>query len=587
MPAEFRQASTGSLSIPPTTSINGGPPLPTSAGAAILGRFDGPRSPPGRQNTSHVPCKFFRAGACQAGNSCPFSHDPASTTDNICKYFAKGNCKFGPKCANIHVLPDGRRISYTKSLGTSHLNLGTRLNNDHFQSQKPGSAISTSFLRTSSVPPPPYGQHFHNLRDDNFLANRQAGIDIAVPSVDSSFVPSQTINGDEDVNRFSLRLSPGTCKINSALDATLPSSFDGGGASWITRNGPMASSVPAKFSLDTFPDFPGPPDGRSSETLKKLHHSVFGDETRERWNGHTTSPPVSLGEEYLSKRSMQLHRSIKRGSISANVTKAVDRDWEANFTFEEDYLPETLKDLMTPQEKARRGSRNADEEGKFQLSGTGTPNNDVSSKFSSPSNTSPSRWGSLFQRQQQKEDEDRVRVSAFGHVGSPLRNSTLNLNDTSKAKPIARPSATSESSSYLSTSPRHCDVSITSQQLQRTHLSHTDIGGGNDQSPNLARATSSSIGSRSILTGEKQKNGVSSVSGVNMRYTAPIDEEHCEFVFSMEGDETVEKRRNSSGWPTYGRITESPRLTTFGGEGSHSQPTRILNSERLGNMVNR
>jgi hypothetical protein len=40
-------------------------------------------------DTSHVPCKFFRQGTCQAGKACPFSHDPASTTDNVCKYFAK------------------------------------------------------------------------------------------------------------------------------------------------------------------------------------------------------------------------------------------------------------------------------------------------------------------------------------------------------------------------------------------------------------------------------------------------------------------------------------------------------------------
>lgn len=42
-----------------------------------------------RADTSHVPCKFFRQGACQAGKACPFSHDLASVTDNVCKYFAK------------------------------------------------------------------------------------------------------------------------------------------------------------------------------------------------------------------------------------------------------------------------------------------------------------------------------------------------------------------------------------------------------------------------------------------------------------------------------------------------------------------
>ena len=41
-------------------------------------------------DTSHVPCKFFRTGQCQAGKACPFSHSTdVSTVDTPCKYFAK------------------------------------------------------------------------------------------------------------------------------------------------------------------------------------------------------------------------------------------------------------------------------------------------------------------------------------------------------------------------------------------------------------------------------------------------------------------------------------------------------------------
>lgn len=56
---------------------------------------------------AHVPCKFFRQGACQAGDSCPFSHSlDASTADRTpCEYFRRGNCKFGNRCANAHILP--------------------------------------------------------------------------------------------------------------------------------------------------------------------------------------------------------------------------------------------------------------------------------------------------------------------------------------------------------------------------------------------------------------------------------------------------------------------------------------------------
>uniref|UniRef100_A0A8H7MZF7 C3H1-type domain-containing protein n=1 Tax=Bionectria ochroleuca TaxID=29856 RepID=A0A8H7MZF7_BIOOC len=133
-----------------------------SSNAAAAARFEGPRSPP---NTSHVPCKFFRQGACQAGNACPFSHDLGAAADNICKYFAKGNCKFGPKCANIHVLPDGRRINYSKNgvtIGNGPVNLGARSAQtptsptsstpatngaDHNRSQASASALTNSLYR--------------------------------------------------------------------------------------------------------------------------------------------------------------------------------------------------------------------------------------------------------------------------------------------------------------------------------------------------------------------------------------------------------------------------------------------------------
>ncbi|ODQ79745.1 hypothetical protein BABINDRAFT_27675, partial [Babjeviella inositovora NRRL Y-12698] len=59
------------------------------------------------KNLSHVPCKFFRQGACQAGNACPFSHTLDTTVETSpCKYFQKGNCRFGVKCALAHFLPD-------------------------------------------------------------------------------------------------------------------------------------------------------------------------------------------------------------------------------------------------------------------------------------------------------------------------------------------------------------------------------------------------------------------------------------------------------------------------------------------------
>ncbi|KAI3404254.2 hypothetical protein KGF56_002893 [Candida oxycetoniae] len=66
------------------------------------------------KSLSHVPCKFFKQGICQAGDSCPFSHqvEGALSADKLpCKYFLKGNCKFGMKCALAHYLPDGTKVN--------------------------------------------------------------------------------------------------------------------------------------------------------------------------------------------------------------------------------------------------------------------------------------------------------------------------------------------------------------------------------------------------------------------------------------------------------------------------------------------
>ncbi|KAI9292170.1 hypothetical protein K502DRAFT_276416, partial [Neoconidiobolus thromboides FSU 785] len=54
-------------------------------------------------SVQHVPCKFFKNGACTAGKNCIFSHSKELTTStSVCKYYVKGNCKFGSKCALQH-----------------------------------------------------------------------------------------------------------------------------------------------------------------------------------------------------------------------------------------------------------------------------------------------------------------------------------------------------------------------------------------------------------------------------------------------------------------------------------------------------
>ena len=459
-----------------------------------------------------------------------------------------------------------------------HLNLGGRVNPDTYHAQS--SALTNSFIRANGVPQSPYGQYPpYGNTEDGFPPLGRASIDITVPTIDTSYASHPGSNygspRDEDLNRYSLGLSPVASKGLSVLDAPLPASFDSNGISWIARHGPIASSVPSKFGLESPPNSVGAAkDGRTSEALKSLHSSAFGDDTKDRFNGVPSSPPAPPAEEYFGKRTMHSHRFAKTKVMSASLPKAVDQDWEAAFTFEEDYLPETLKDLMTPLEKARRDSRNADEGGRpIFHSGTGTPINETaSSKFGSPSNASPSRWTPLFQRQQKEEEEKaaNARASSFGHVGSPLRNSTLHPGASPSSRPIARTSLSGDSSPYVSSPPRQSSMSIISQQLQRTRLSRAESSGSESglNPVSALRAISNPIGSgsgRTSLVGERQVSSSSIGNGGSGRFTTPIDEEHGDFVFNMEGMEDVDdkkaEKRNSGGWtlpstrsPHYGAV---------------------------------
>ncbi|KAK0625130.1 hypothetical protein B0T17DRAFT_492080 [Bombardia bombarda] len=585
---EYRQMRSASLSIPSQAGLPNGMMSPMSA----TGRFDGPRSPP---NTSHVPCKFFRQGACQAGNACPFSHDLGNAAENVCKYFAKGNCKFGPKCANIHVLPDGRRINYGKNgvtIGAPPVALGTRVNPTAYPSN---SALTNSFLRADTVSPytatSPYDdQYGHQLGHRSSMENGLPTIDTTYTSTPASIYGSPR---DEDANRLGLGLSPAATKGLSVLDAPLPASFDSNGISHAARYGPWPSSVPSKFGLESpSPSLNSVKDSRTSETLKLLHTSAFGSSeyypptlSTAEMNGFGSSPlsafvthGSTLGsDEYFGKRAMHSSapRFPKSRMMSSSAPK-IDRDWEASFLFEEDYVPGALaNDLLTPEEKARRGSTTNTVRAFDNLEPTSdsTPTA-AASKFSSPiTSGSPSRWNAFFQRQ--KDDDGSLDSSnasytgglgrplknpgsAFGHVGSPLRNSSLANGITAELNGdlhSGRPGPGSRQSSGSE------NLSALTQQLQFTRIGDEGTTSSSPHlHPNVARMPSIS-GLRSIGAGiigkerDKERGLERHVSSGSIgasamgRFTTPIDEEDSSFVFSMEDEDEahIRARKRASG----------------------------------------
>lgn len=457
---------------------------------------------------------------------------------------SQGNCKFGPKCANIHVLPDGRRVNYGKNgftIITTPMNLaGNAPNSPNSPNSNQASALTTSLYQADQPGFPSFPgddrqhQHLHAAHH-NLDNGHHPDSQYALP--DSSYGSPRDIYG----------LSPVNGKGLSVLDAPLPASFDSNGVSNAARfpAAPWPSSVPSKFGLESpTPSLSNAKDSRTSDTLKLLHTSAFG--SSDHLTPTPNSPPnaAAINEEYFGKRTMHSSRYAKPRMMSSSVPKTnVDRDWEAEFAFGDDngdnapenYVPENLQDLLTPAEKARRGSMRGE--------------NDVSletlSKYGSPVASSPSRWGPLFQRQKEEEEQARAArssASQFGHVGSPLRNSTL-------AQEMGSSEALSSSASGWPSSMRMASdsMSVLSQQLQRSRLDDAAASSSPLLHPVSAR-TGPPAGSAVAAIGkdramERHVSTGSIGSSVTGRFTTPIDEEDPAFVFSMEEDDPVAAAR--------------------------------------------
>ncbi|CAI2183931.1 10837_t:CDS:2 [Funneliformis geosporum] len=105
-----------SAPVTPTNSVTPGFSQPPRRGKGNQNGSnssnDGKANSKSNSNLAHIPCKFFKSGACTAGKNCVFSHSKDPPSDNyVCKYFLKGNCKFGNKCALSHTLPNERKSS--------------------------------------------------------------------------------------------------------------------------------------------------------------------------------------------------------------------------------------------------------------------------------------------------------------------------------------------------------------------------------------------------------------------------------------------------------------------------------------------
>ncbi|KAL9602943.1 MAG: hypothetical protein Q9219_001468 [cf. Caloplaca sp. 3 TL-2023] len=405
------------------------------------------------------------------------------------------------------------------------------------------SALANSLLaQPTQGDRPLYGMQFSHLPETEYLVPPPMptnGYD-SNGHADNSFMPHP--GSGYGSPRDDGRLPPSPANHPSTLDAPMPASFDSQGISYIARHGPVAASVPSKFGIDSPPSSLPTKTGGPSNTLRSLHHSVFGQETRSNAS-NVGSPPSGSGDEIYSRRPLYSQLIPKPTIISASVPRGrANEDWDDSIMFggEEDFLPTSLHELLTPQEKMRRLSRTEQDErpSRDSLSGTGTPV-DSPSHVGSPSHASPSRFSAFFAKQRRDEQSSQnTSLSAFGHVGSPLRHSSMYNGGSLRAS--SNPTRTGD----VSSPPRQSSMSIISQQLARTRISSKNEAGAGDPvssnnlHPNSARTPNYAPANNTRLDRATSANNLNSHR---------IDEEQGEGVFSMEVEEEENQRKRSSG----------------------------------------
>ncbi|GAB7357137.1 hypothetical protein MBLNU459_g7932t1 [Dothideomycetes sp. NU459] len=481
-----RPATSGSAVPVPHTRTPSAPFPAMQREFGGMAGFQGARSPPKAKNTSHVPCKFYPYGTCQAGAACQFSHDLDPMTQNApCKYFAKGSCKFGQGCALAHILPDGRVIN--RPPRGQQFAYGRRSQMAQAMPAGPPSLLSMQANDLSSPQEFPY---LAQQPDDPLNARYAQGPPLGIPTIDAGIPAEHMSNYGSPPNDNRLGASPSNRGLN-VLDAPLPSSFDSQGISHAARHGPFASSVPPRFGIESPPSSLPNKAFLGSTALRGLQGTAFGDAANLDGvlHGAGSSPPTFDEPMSFSKRPLHSERLARpKATMSAslgtrpspfyshypNDTSEDSDDGSEEDGIGEDLLPSSLHELL-PQDKLRRFSRNTTEEdgnnsflsAQRRAISFGTAPQDSKVGSLSPHSASPSRYNSIWSsRSYQKNETENNGPSAFGHVGSPLRPSAL------RSSSLNISSSAGDASPYgIGSPPKQASMSMLTQELQRSNLS--------------------------------------------------------------------------------------------------------------------
>ncbi|KAL9613761.1 MAG: hypothetical protein Q9167_001706 [Letrouitia subvulpina] len=588
----------GSMEPPLGQPVNMAAGAPRHRNTMSMGAlpFDSARSPPNAKNLANV--KQAKLAPSRILPTSQASIRPANTFPRYVHTsgfklgvqvgakaeIKQGNCKFGAKCALAHVLPNGRRVNRPNVAVAGPLNLGGRVDPQVYHHQD--SALANSLLAQQANGDLTVFGHQYPAPNESDFATQVKLQPISydtLPSIDVGHTshPGSKYGSPPEEGR--LALSP--VGHLSALDAPMPASFDSQGISYMARHGPVAASVPSKFGLESPPSSLPRKVALPTNAFRNLHDSTFGVDTRSK-TSNLGSSPLGSGDEGYSQRAMHSQRVAKPKMMSSSLPRVRANDeWDEGFIFggEEDFLPTSLHDLLTPQEKMRRLSRTEQDERAFResSSGIGTPA-DSSSQVGSPSHASPSRYGALFAKQRREEQAAQNAVSAFGHVGSPLRNASMPAGKATNLRTNSSQARSGDVSPYFASPPRQSSMSMISQQLARTRISskgdpaHSESGGGGG---------SHSLHPGSARNHNQNSSNTRAVSSSSVG-TSRIDEEQGEGVFPMEEEEENNRKRYSGGpWneqhPASGSHSgrPSPQLGPIGGGRNRASEAEKISKE--------
>ncbi|KAF7360102.1 hypothetical protein MVEN_00738600 [Mycena venus] len=349
------------------------------------------------KDLSHVPCKFYKVGSCTAGSSCPFSHslvEPGGQKD-VCAWFVKGNCKFGHKCALAHVLPGQTMAMDRKNKKAAQIAAGGAKNTEskggrggnkrdggNSSRNNPASSLlaggSTAPTRarppmnmplkatiSPSAPAPPLKDtdftSFGVLDESSQLPTAPARNKSPSPTATKPSSPTLPVSAPRRPSVSSPTKDFGPIG-SPPSSATSPSSRMHSGTPPTQANGFLSTSP---FSAPgTKPPFLGYGDGGRQGMAASLGSGMAMGGGLAGWNANGNQVSSSpLRGSLLSAGRMNGRPANGDYDISIEYEQELGAKGRRKATLEdsnedlEDFLPSSLTDLLTPEERSRRMSR--------------------------------------------------------------------------------------------------------------------------------------------------------------------------------------------------------------------------------------